>query len=113
MASRRTRRLGSSTIAVLRAIDRGHRYGFDIMDVTGLAAGTVYPALARLETLIHVRSHWEDAAVAHAEKRPPRRYYAITQRGKRALDESLATLGVVDTATPAAGADRQPAPEEH
>ena len=39
------------TAAVLLAIESGHRYGFDIMDVTGLPDGTVYPILRRLERL--------------------------------------------------------------
>jgi DNA-binding PadR family transcriptional regulator len=37
------------TAAVLLAIRSGHRYGFDIMDATGLPDGTVYPILRRLE----------------------------------------------------------------
>ena len=34
---------------ILQALDHGYRYGFDIMTITGLASGTVYPALRRLE----------------------------------------------------------------
>ena len=37
------------TAAVLLAIRHGHRYGFDVMDATGLPDGTVYPILRRLE----------------------------------------------------------------
>jgi DNA-binding PadR family transcriptional regulator len=37
------------TAAVLMAIRHGHRYGFDVMDATGLPDGTVYPILRRLE----------------------------------------------------------------
>ncbi len=33
------------TAAVLLAIVHGHRYGFDVMDATGLPDGTVYPML--------------------------------------------------------------------
>ena len=44
------RRYISFTMAViLRALDNGYQYGFDIMDATGLPSGTVYPALRRLE----------------------------------------------------------------
>lgn len=96
MAARR--RLGMSTVAVLRAIDEGHCYGFDIMDVTQLPGGTVYPALAKLEHDELVRSSWEDPAVAQSEKRPPRRYYAITDGGRSKLQESLAWLQGVATA---------------
>jgi hypothetical protein len=34
---------------ILQVIDHGYRYGFDVMTITGLASGTVYPALRRLE----------------------------------------------------------------
>jgi len=32
-----------------RALARGHQYGFDVLEQTGLTSGTVYPALERLE----------------------------------------------------------------
>ena len=81
--------LSVGTVMVLHALARGHRYGFDLMEQTGLTSGTVYPALERLEGLGLARSRWENAQVAHAEKRPPRRYFEITDSGKRELIESL------------------------
>jgi PadR family transcriptional regulator PadR len=77
------------TVMVLHALARGHRHGFDLMEQTGLTSGTVYPALDRLETLGLARSRWEDAEVARAEKRPPRRYFEITAEGKHALIAAL------------------------
>ncbi len=77
------------TVMVLHALARGHQYGFDLMEQTGLTSGTVYPALERLEALGLARSSWENAQVAHDEKRPPRRYFEITDDGKRELIESL------------------------
>lgn len=85
--ARRTLPVG--TVMVLHALARGHRYGFDLMEQTGLTSGTVYPALERLETLGLTASSWEDARVAHEEKRPPRRYFGITADGKHALIEAL------------------------
>lgn len=82
-----------STLAVLRAIAAGHRYGFEIMEETGLPGGTVYPALARLEEDELLTSDWEDPALAQTEKRPPRRYYDLTDHGRHRLRESLAWLG--------------------
>ena len=38
-----------STALALEALAAGRSYGFDIMDVTGLPSGTVYPLLRRLE----------------------------------------------------------------
>ncbi len=70
---------------VLRAIAIGHRFGFDIMDATGLPSGTVYPALRRLEALGLVTSSWEADAQARKASRPRRRNYAITPTGRREL----------------------------
>ena len=80
--------LSVTALAVLGAVSRSIRYGFDIMDATGLPSGTVYPALGRLERDGFVRSKWEAHAVAQREKRPPRRYYEVTASGSRALAES-------------------------
>lgn len=73
------------TAVVLLAIERGHRYGFDIMDATGLPDGTVYPILRRLERRGVLQGDWEDAARAKAEQRPQRRYYHLTPVGRAAM----------------------------
>ena len=101
--------LSLSALAVLGAVSRAVRHGFDIMDATELPSGTVYPALGRLERDGYVRSKWESPAVAQREKRPPRRYYEITAAGARALAESVEhyrTLGGrlgLTTRTPSEG----------
>ncbi len=87
--ARRTPRLGFGTIAILQALDQGRRFGFDIMDATGLTSGTVYPALERLEDLGFVRSTWESEASARRDGRPARRYFVLTRQGTRALGEAL------------------------
>jgi DNA-binding PadR family transcriptional regulator len=76
-------------VMVLHALARGCEYGFDIMEETGLSSGTIYPALERLERLGWIRSEWEDAEIAHREKRPPRRNYRITPEGARELQAAL------------------------
>ena len=78
------------TAAVLLAIRRGHRYGFDVMDATGLPDGTVYPILRRLERRGVLEGAWEDKAKARAEQRPARRYYRITPVGEEAMEEVVA-----------------------
>jgi DNA-binding PadR family transcriptional regulator len=79
------RPLSFAVVSILSAIGQGRGYGFDIMDDTGLASGTVYPALVRLERRGLVRSKWEDERAAHREGRPARRYYELTGEGQRAL----------------------------
>ena len=83
------RLLSFPAVSVLHAVASGIPYGFQIIDHTGLTSGTVYTSLGRLERDGYLRSHWEDARVAHHEKRPARRYYAITAPGERVLNDSL------------------------
>jgi len=79
----------SYTMALtLQAIENGYGYGFDIMTVTGLASGTVYPALRRLENADFVASKWERQSIAQTEQRPPRKYYEVTKVGRAALAEA-------------------------
>ncbi len=75
------------TAAVLLAIRNGHRYGFDIMDATGLPDGTVYPILRRLERRGVLAGRWEDEGEAKAEQRPQRRYYRLTPVGESSMEE--------------------------
>lgn len=82
--------LSFGAAAILHAIAAGSRFGFDIMQVTGLTSGTVYPALDRLESAGYLKSKWEDEAAAHAEGRPARRYFTLTASGATALRAALA-----------------------
>ena len=68
----------------LEGAEPGYRFGFEIMEVTGLPSGTVYPALRRLERDGMVSSEWEPEAEALGEPRPARRYYELTKLGKEA-----------------------------
>jgi DNA-binding PadR family transcriptional regulator len=70
---------------ILKAVVAGYRYGFDIMDVTGLPSGTIYPALRRLERAGYLRARWEKSAVALDEGRPKRKFYEITALGSEIL----------------------------
>lgn len=99
----RTKRLGLGTIAILQALDGPRRFGFDIMDVTGLTSGTTYPALERLEELGYVRSRWEDEASARRDARPARRYFELTPQGARVLAEALERYPMLRSAVPSTG----------
>ena len=81
--------LSFSVAVIMQALENGYQYGFDIMDVTGLPSGTVYPALRRLEELGYVKSRWEKHAIAQQEMRPPRKYYELTKPGKEILGEAI------------------------
>jgi PadR family transcriptional regulator len=78
-------KISHTSALILQTIRSGYVYGFDIMDITGLPSGTIYPALRRLENESLVRGDWEDSKVAIRQDRPPRRYYKLTRQGKDAL----------------------------
>ena len=87
-------------VLILQALAQGYRFGFDIMQVTGLPSGTIYPALRRLESLDFVTSDWEKDVNARKEGRPRRRYYTLTQMGRRQLNESEARIQAVGRLIP-------------
>lgn len=101
------RRVSVTTVSVLSAVARGVQYGFDVIDATGLASGTVYPILSRLERDGLVQSTWENDVRAHAEGRPARRYYRVTRAGRAALDEATAQYQAL---MPALGRPARPKP---
>jgi PadR family transcriptional regulator PadR len=72
---------------VLQAIAHGCRYGFDMIDATGLPSGTIYPALRRLEGAGCLDSEWEDEK--KVEGRPPRCYYTLTAEGHALLEKAI------------------------
>src|ERR1700709_25367 len=81
-------RLSHTAALILKGLSLGYRFGFDIMEVTGLPSGTVYPAMRRLERDELIQSHWEKQSIADAEQRPPRKYYKRTRAGKATLEAS-------------------------
>jgi DNA-binding PadR family transcriptional regulator len=95
--------LSYTGLFVLQALARGYRFGFDVMEVTGLPSGTIYPALRRLEALTLVRSDWEDEQKAHQKGRPRRRYYELTAAGKRRLAEAESRFRAVGRLFPSRG----------
>ena len=94
------RPLGYATLAVLKALADGRRYGFDVIDQTGLPSGTVYPALATLTRKKLLTAHWEDRDVAQAEGRPRRRYYEVTREGATALVEAMRRFDALGLGAP-------------
>ncbi len=64
-------------------------YGYDLMKAAGLASGTLYPMLARLEDQGLVTSQWEPQR-EDSGGRPPRKYYQLTGEGARVARLELA-----------------------
>src|SRR5205809_5498990 len=80
------------TAVQLRRRGTGEFHGYeiakhlaDVADHRRLTAyGTLYRALARLETMGLLQSRWEDPHIPAAENRPGRRLYALTAAGEAA-----------------------------
>ena len=88
-------RLTHSTALILQALASGRRHGFQIMDVTGLKSGTVYPVLRRLEREKAVDSEWEGEEEASAAGRRQRRVYRLTESGLQVAE--MARQRLADT----------------
>jgi len=67
------------------------RYGFELMKLTGMASGSLYPMLARLEKAGWLTRGKEDID-PHAVGRPPRTNYSITGAAATAVRIQLAAL---------------------
>ena len=87
-------RMTTTTAQVLEALaqhpDR-NRYGLEVMGLTGLPSGTVFPILARLEAHEWLESGWEDVD-PRVVGRPRRRYYRLTGPGHAAATAALARV---------------------
>jgi PadR family transcriptional regulator PadR len=95
-------KLSHTSALILQTIGQGYCYGFDIMDVTGLPSGTVYPALRRLERDELVQSKWESEASAEQQDRPPRKYYRLTRLGNAALLSAVKRYPLLEQLAPEA-----------
>ena len=84
---------GTLDMLVLRALQLEPMHGWGITeriqqwseDVLQLGQGSLYPALYRMEQQDFIRSEW---CVTDNNRRA--RYYSLTARGRRYLNESLA-----------------------
>ncbi len=103
--------LSYSAAVILQVVANGYQYGFDIMDITGLASCTVYPALRRMEQTGLVDSKWEGEQTAQKEGRPARKYYKVTAAGKDALTEALKRYRHMERLLPDAARKVDPSPK--
>jgi len=84
----RAPRTSPQTVVVLDELLRQPaRYGYDLMKATGLAAGTLYPILARLTDHGWLAAEW---AEPQAAGRPPRHHYKLTPDGRVGARDMIA-----------------------
>ena len=97
-----------STAVIMQAVASGYLYGFDIIDITGVPGGTVYPALRRLEDVGYLTSKWEKQSISQAEPRPQRKYYELTRAGREALAEAIKRYRLLEHTQPNKERDQKP-----
>jgi len=101
---------GAGPLAVLKALERGEMYGYELAQVVeertkgvlALGQSTLYPMLYNLEAKGLVKATWRAASAAEGGR--DRKYYALTGKGKArlardqkqwvAVNGALAGLGV-------------------
>jgi PadR family transcriptional regulator PadR len=89
---------GAAALAILAVLEEGRAYGYDIVKRLGdkvtflqLEQGTVYPLLRRLEKERKLLdSEWD-----YADPTKPKKYYRLTNEGKRALKMMTETWSVL------------------
>lgn len=81
-------RLSESLVHALAFLleKRAWCHGYEIMQATGVHAGTLYPLLVRLSDAGWVDAKWEQK---EGTGRPPRHLYKLTSEGRRLARESL------------------------
>jgi PadR family transcriptional regulator, regulatory protein PadR len=102
-------RLTLQTQAILATLlnDAAHQhYGLEMAQAAGLASGTIYPILARLERAGWVQSKLEDIDPKVAGRRA-RRYYTLTAEG-----EQIARAEIADTLHSLEAFTHDPTPRE-
>jgi PadR family transcriptional regulator PadR len=103
---------GAGPVAVLKLLNRGEMYGYELVEalnrssngVLGMGQSTLYPLLYNLEAKGLVKAKWRTA-----EGGRERKYYALTDRGRgrlaaetrqwNALVRAMAQIGVLDAST--------------
>lgn len=66
----------------------GRVWGYALSKRSGVRSGVLYPQLDRMMGEGWLEDHWEERA--EGQKRPPRRYYTLTEHGRSELGAVVA-----------------------
>ena len=66
----------------------GQHWGYELSKRSGVRSGVLYPMLTRMLEGAWVQDGWEDPTTIR-DRRPPRRYYELTDKGRRELGAVL------------------------
>lgn len=73
----------------LMAEPGGRHWGYDLSKRSGVRSGVLYPTLQRMLDEGWLQDGWEEQGSRARAKRPPRRYYELTDKGKAELGAVL------------------------
>lgn len=79
---RLTESLGQLGVVLLTEAPGTRRWGYELCKETGLRSSTIYPMLARMLEEGWLEDGWEATEELAGRKRPPRRYYVLTDFGR-------------------------------
>lgn len=107
---------GAGPAAVLKLLERGEMYGYELVEalerrsegVLAMGQSTLYPMLYNLEAKGIVKSVWRESDAGRRRK-----YYSLTAKGRKrlaadekqwsALARAMQSLGVIGPASPGTG----------
>ena len=93
--------------AALMSDPGGRHWGYELSRQSGIRSGVMYPVLRRMLDEGWLADGWEDQAEAGRGKRPPRRYYEVTDLGRSELG-ALAARACADGKFARLAGDPQP-----
>ena len=82
---RRTHALVSVAVALMSDVD-GRHWGYALSRTARVRSGVLYPILHRMLDQGWLADGWESSS---GRKRPPRRYYTVTDVGRRELGQVI------------------------
>lgn len=88
-AIRMTHALVQVALAIMTCPD-GQLWGYELSKQAGVRSGVLYPILRRMLERGWLEDGWEELD-RETSKRPPRRYYTLTENGRRELGAVVAT----------------------
>jgi PadR family transcriptional regulator, regulatory protein PadR len=104
---------GAGPVAVLKLLERGEMYGYELVEalarrtggVLDMGQSTLYPLLYNLEAKGLVEATWRDA-----DSGRERKYYRLTAKGRKRLAHDTSQWEALSTAMQALGIVATPLP---
>jgi len=104
---------GAGPVAVLKLLEDGAKYGYELVEalsqqsggVLGMGQSTLYPMLYNLQAQGLIKPRWRESSGGRKRK-----YYSLTAKGKKRLAHDTAQWRAVTTAMQTLGILPQVAP---